>query len=308
MRFDLVDLRLFLRVAETESITHGAAKANMALASASGRIRGMEETLGAALLERGRRGVRLTPAGRALVHHARLVAQQIEQMQGELATFAGGLKGHIRMMANTSAFSEFLPEALGSFLATHQGIDVDIEERLSYEIVRCVAEGSADIGIVADTVDFAGLTAFPFAADHLVLVMPRAHALARQRRVAFRDLLDLEFVGMGATNALQQHIGQHALQAGRPLKLRVRLSSFDGICRMVENGVGLAIIPETAARRCRKTMAIRIARLSDSWSLRHLHVCIRSLEALPLYAQELVRHLQQRGGAQRDSSSNVSSN
>ena len=117
MRFDLVDLRLFLRVAETASITHGAAKANMALASASERLRGMEEELGTALLERGRRGITLTPAGRALVHHAQLVLQQIENMRSELSEFAGSAKGHVRLLANTSALSEFLPEALNAFLA-----------------------------------------------------------------------------------------------------------------------------------------------------------------------------------------------
>jgi DNA-binding transcriptional LysR family regulator len=291
MRFDLVDLRLFLRVAETSSITHGAAKANMSLPAASERLRGMEQELGAALLERGRRGVKVTAAGRTLVHHAQLVLQQIEHMRSELSEFAGGTKGHIRLVANTSALSEFLPEALKTFLRDNPGIDVDIEEQPSYDIIRLVADGFADVGIVADIVDFGGLETFPFAIDRLVVVMPHRHELAGARRVAFRDLLDHEFVGLAASNALQQHLGQHAVQAGRPLKLRVRLGSFDAVCRMVENGVGLAVIPETAARRCRQSMAIRIARLSDAWSLRHLNVCVRRLSELPDYAQRLVRHL-----------------
>ena len=291
MRFDLVDLRLFLRVAETSSITHGAAKANMSLPAASERLRGMEQELGAALLERGRRGVKVTAAGRTLVHHAQLVLQQIEHMRSELSEYAGGTKGHIRLVANTSALSEFLPEALKAFLANNPGIDIDIEEQPSYDIIRLVAEGFADIGIVADIVDFGGLETFPFAIDRLVVVMPRKHVLAGARRLSFRDLLDHEFVGLAATNALQQHLGQHAVQAGRPLKLRVRLGGFDAVCRMVENGVGLAVIPETAARRCQQIMAIRIARLSDPWSLRHLNVCVRRLSELPDFAQRLVRHL-----------------
>jgi DNA-binding transcriptional LysR family regulator len=189
MRFDVVDLRLFLRVAETASITRGAAKANMALASASERLRGMEEQLGAALLERGRRGVTLTEAGRALVHHAQLVLQQMENMHAELSEFAGRAKGHIRLLANTSALSEFLPEALNAFLTDNTGIDADIEEKPSYDIVRLIAEGFADIGIVADIVDFGGLETFPFALDQLVLVVPRRHPLARARRIWFRELL-----------------------------------------------------------------------------------------------------------------------
>jgi DNA-binding transcriptional LysR family regulator len=291
MRLDLVDLRLFIRVVEAASITHGAAKANMALASASERIRGMEVEVGTALLERGRRGVTLTPAGRTLACHAQVVLQQMEHMRGELSKYTVGLKGYVRLVANGSALSEFLPEALNSFLADNSGIDVDIEEKPSYDIVRSVAEGFADLGVVADIADFGDLEVFPFAVDRLVLVVPRGHPLAAQPRPRFRDLLEHDFVGLGATNALQQHLAEHAAQAGRSLKLRVRLGSFDAVCRMVENGIGLAIVPETAARRCRTTMAIRTVRLIDPWSLRHLSVCVRRLDDLPEYGQRLVHHL-----------------
>lgn len=300
MRFDLIDLRLFLHVAEAGNITHGASRSNMALASASERIHNMEATGGVALLERGRRGVTLTPAGRALVHHAQLVLQQVDHMNGELSQFAGGLRGYVRLVTNSVALSEFLPQALGTFLATNPGIDIDVEERSSYDIVRSVAEGFAEIGVVADIVDFGALEAFPFAIDRLVLVTPRGHPMAAQRRVAFRDLLDQDFVGMAASNALQQHLAQHALQAGRSLKLRIRLSSFDAICRMVEIGIGVAVVPETAARRCRRTMAIHITRLTDAWSLRHLHACVRDAAALPPPARHLVEHLKRHAGSASD--------
>ena len=299
MRFDLVDLRLFVAVAEAANITRGADMSNLALASASGRIRKMEQLAGVALLERGRRGVVLTPAGRALVHHARLVLQQIEHMKGDLSEYAGGHRGHVRVQANASALSESLPEVLKQFLAGHPGIDVDLEERSSYDIVRCVAEGFAEIGIVADIVDFADLEAHPFATDRLVLVAPKDHPVARLHRPPFRSLLDHEFVGLAATNALQQHLAQRAVQAGKPLKLRVRLGSFDAVCRMVGNGIGLGIIPETAARRCRRTTAIGITRLADSWALRHLHVCARRADELPPPARLLWQHLLRHGQAQR---------
>ena len=176
MRFDLIDLRLVLHVAEAASITHGAARAGMALASASERIRAMEESLGAPLFDRKRRGVSLTPAGSALVHHARLVTQQMERMRGDLNQHAKGLRGRIRLFSNTAATLEFLPPVLGPFLAAHPNIDVDLEERPSAEIVRAVAGGSADMGIVADAVDAAAeLETFPFAEDRLVMVAPHRH-------------------------------------------------------------------------------------------------------------------------------------
>ena len=143
IRFDLTDLRLFVHVAEVGSITHGATRANMALASASERIRAMEEALGAPLLERKRRGVRLT-AVFALVHHARIVTQQLEQMRGELSDYAKGLRGHVRLLSNTVGIAELLPTALAAFLRAHPNIDVELEDRPSRGMVRAIAEGLAD--------------------------------------------------------------------------------------------------------------------------------------------------------------------
>jgi DNA-binding transcriptional LysR family regulator len=179
MRFDLVDLRPFRHVAEAGGITKGAARSGLALASASARVRGREEQAGVPLLERGRRGVEPTPAGRrALLHHARLVTGQVERLRGELGGYARGLKGHARLLANTAAAAEFLPELLAAFLAANPNVDVDLDERPSPEVARAVAEGLAEVGIAADHADFSGLEVLPFRSDRLVLVVPRGHALA----------------------------------------------------------------------------------------------------------------------------------
>ncbi len=291
MRFDLTDLRLFLHVTEAASITHGAERTNMALASASARIRGMEETLGTPLLERGRRGVRPTPAGLALAHHARLLLQQVERMRGELGEYARGLKGHVRLPCNTAALSEFLPDALAGFLAAHPHIDVDLEERPSHAVARAVADGLGDVGVLSDSVEAAGLETFPFRDDRLVLVVPRGHPLAGRPRIAFREAAGQPFVGLAAGSALQDLIGQQALRAGGPLRLRARVRSLDAVCRMVGHGVGVAVIPEAAARRNRRTAAIRAVALDDPWSVRRLILCVRRLDALPLHARRLVEHL-----------------
>jgi DNA-binding transcriptional LysR family regulator len=292
MRFDLVDLRLALNVAEALSITHGAARSGMALASASERIRDMELALGTPLFERKRRGVSPTAAGLALIQHARLITQQLEAMRGELSAFAKGLRGSVRLFSNTAALLEFLPPVLGPFLAAHPNIDVALEERSSSEIVRGVAGGLADIGIVADAVDPAAeLETFPFAEDRLVLVAPLRHPLAKRRKIAFADALDHDFVGLPAGSALQDHIDGHAARAGQRLKLRVRLPGFDAVCRVVESGIGLAVVSRTAALRCRRSMAIRIVPLTDPWALRHLRICVKNLRALPVHAQSLVGHL-----------------
>jgi DNA-binding transcriptional LysR family regulator len=291
MRFDLSDLRLFRHVVEAGSITGGADRAHLALAAASTRIRNMEEALGAALLVRGRQGVTPTQAGRTLLQHARLILQQAERLREDLSAYAGGLAGQIRVLSNTNALTEFLPEALSSFLAAHRNVSVDLEERLSDEIVGMVAEGVADIGIVAGTVDASALETYPFRKDCFVLVVAREHPLAGRSQVAFAEVLDHDFVGLDRASALQRFLAAKAAPSGRPLRLRVQLRSFDAVCRLVECGVGIGIVPETTARRVARTMAISAIELSDAWALRELTICIRSFAELPPYARQLVEHL-----------------
>src|SRR5450830_1502667 len=275
MRFDLVDLQLFVNVVEAGSLTAGAARSHLALASSSARVRGMEEMLGMPLLLRGRRGVEPTPVGQTLLHHARLVLLQMEKMRGELG--------------------EFLPEALGAFLDRHPNLTIDLEERLSYDIVKAVSEGLADMGIVSDSVDMRGLQTFLFRPDRLVVIAAadgvHHRALGQDGVVAFSALLEHDFIGLADDSAMQQYLGMHAARLGRPLKVRVRLRSFDAVCRMVASGVGISVVPLAAASRCQQTLALRCLELSDPWSVRNLTICVRQFSELPLYARQLIEHL-----------------
>jgi len=206
MRFDLADLSLFRHVIEAGSITHGAQRSNLALAAASTRIRNMEETLGVALVTRGRQGVTPTQAGRTLLQHARTILRQAERLHEDLGAYGGGLAGQIRLLSNTNALTEFLPEALSSFLVSHPNVSVDLEERLSDEIVGQIAEGVADVGIVAGTVDARALETYPFRRDRFVLVVAREHPLAGRAKVGFDDVLDHDFVGLDRASQLR-HVG-----------------------------------------------------------------------------------------------------
>jgi DNA-binding transcriptional LysR family regulator len=291
MRFDLADLSLFRHVIEAGSITHGAARANLALAAASTRIRNMEEALGAPLLVRGRQGVVPTPAGRTLLAHARAILRQAERLREDLGAYAGGVAGQVKVLSNTNALTEFLPEALSSFLASHPHVSIDLEERLSDEIVGLIAEGVGDIGIVAGTVDAGRLTTYPFRSDRFVLVVARDHALARRARIGFAEVLDHDIVGLDRASALQRFLAAKAERIGRPLRLRVQLRSFDAVCRLVECNVGVGIVPATTARRAAKSMRIKAVELSDSWAPRDLTICVRDFDALPPFARQLVEHM-----------------
>jgi DNA-binding transcriptional LysR family regulator len=291
MRFDLADLGLFRDVVEAGSITHGAERAHLALAAASTRIRNMEEAIGAPLLLRGRQGVVPTQAGRTLLQHARTMLVQAERLREDLGAYAGGLAGQIRVLSNTNALTEFLPEALSSFLSAHPHVSVDLEERLSDEIVGLIAEGVADLGIVAGTVDAGSLETYPFRKDRFVLVVAREHPLAKRARIGFAQVLDRDFVGLDRASALQRFLADKAARIGKPLRLRVQLRSFDAVCRLVECNVGIGIVPETTARRAARTMGIVAVALTDPWAVRDLTICVRGMRELPPFARQLVEHL-----------------
>ncbi|MGE0717858.1 MAG: LysR substrate-binding domain-containing protein [Alphaproteobacteria bacterium] len=291
MHLDLTDLRLFAAVVDAGSITAGAAAVGLSLAAASQRIAGAEAEAGAPLLLRGRRGVRPTAAGEALATHARAVLTQMARLADDLGRHARGVAGRVRLYCNTSAHAEFVPAVIAPFLLRHPGIDVVLEERPSADIAAAIAEGRADIGVVAEGTWAAGLTVVPFRRDRLVLAVPKGDALAGRRRVALADIADRDFVGLAEGSALQAHVGGHARRAGRPLRLRVRVAGFPALCRMVADGVGIAVLPESAARRCRRSMAIAVVGLSDPWAIRRLSVCVRDPDALPAAARRLFDHL-----------------
>lgn len=289
-RFDLVDLRLFLHVAESGSITAGSKLSHLALASASARIRGMEEVLGVALLERSRSGVTLTKAGEAVAHHSRLMLQQLERMHGEIGDYAGGLAGKVRLLSNTAAITDYLPQALAAFLNAHPAIDVDLEERPSHLVVLQLINQTADLGIVADSADLSSLEARPFRRDRLVLVASKG-APGRARQLSFVQALQHDFVGLGEESALHQHLSLHAQHLGLHMRTRIRLRSFDAVCRMVEAGVGVAVVPAIAAERHSGAGKLRILKLTDPWADRQLLICARRFDQLSLPALRLVESL-----------------
>jgi DNA-binding transcriptional LysR family regulator len=293
MRFDLVDLQLFIAVTEARSITGGALRAHLALASASARIKGLEAALGVTLLKRGRRGVEPTAAGESLLDHARIIIHNVEAMRGDLAAFASGVRASVHLLANTSGLSEHLPKALAAFLREHPDINVDVEERESTDIAAAVATGAADLGFAAEHALPDQMERFLFSEDRLMLVAPRRGEFAGRRQIDFREVTACDFVGLTNSTALQLHIARHAARLGARLRFRARLRDFDAICQMVAADVGIAVVPEAAVRRCAASMPIAMIRIRDPWANRKLAICARSFKTLPRPARQLVEHLRQ---------------
>lgn len=299
LRFDLIDLRLFLTVVEQGSLTQAAQAMHLALASVSERVSGMESALGAPLLERKRRGVRTTAAGDALTRHARLILGQVEQMRGELRTYATGLKGRIRLLSNTAALAAFLPAQLCRFLAAHPDLSIDLDERPSSDIARALAEKRADLGVVADITDLTALQTHLVAQDQLVVIVSQTHRIGGQRSVAFADIVDESFVGVSDA-ALEIHLGEHASRLGRQINYRVQLRSLEDVSMLVEAGIGLAILSEVSVSGLHRSN-LAIVPLSEPWAVRQLYLCARDFSTLTphanLLAQQLMKARAQAGAA-----------
>ena len=286
MHFDLIDLRLYLHTLDTGNITAGAGRSHLSLAAASARIRAMEASLGIELLERGRRGVTPTPAGKALARHARLLLQQADHLQQDLAEYAKGIKGQVRLLCNSTALSEYLPEPLADFLREQPNLEIDLQEWPSLRITQALRQGTADLGIISGAVDTHGLQTLPFRDDQLVLILPLEHPLANET-VSFIDSLQHDYVGLAAHSALAVYLEEQALHAGFRLQTRIRADSFDGVIRMVARGAGLGIVPQAALERWPLPRHFKAQPLREDWACRQLLLCARSFEQLPGYAKAL---------------------
>ncbi|MHA3905022.1 LysR substrate-binding domain-containing protein [Castellaniella sp. WN] len=286
--FDLTDMQLLVNVASALSLTKAAEHTFLSLPAASNRVKNLEGYLGTALLYRTSQGVTLTPAGEAFVRHARIVLHQLQHLRGDIQEYARGVKGRVRIYANTTAMNEFVPAALERYLVDHPDVNIELRERLSYQVVKAVAEGAADIGITAQGSGGAGVRFLPYRTDRLVLVAHRDHPLARKNAHSFASVLDYDFVSLAESSAIHSFLLAAAEDNGRFLRLRVEVSNFETSCRLIAAQVGIGVIPETAARRYVQVLPLKIMHLTDGWALRQLHICIQEAAELPVFSQELV--------------------
>ena len=178
------------------------------------------------------------------------------------------------MQANTSALAQFLPEDLAAFAAAHPAVKLSLAEERSSAIVEAVHAGTTDVGIVMEGPPTDGLQCFVYRSDRLVAVLPRKHPL-RGARLAFEKLLDFDVVGLESDTMISKLLASRAAEAGKPLRLRVQVKSFDVVARMIQAGLGIGVLPETAARAFAGPMGLRLVPLTDAWAARRMLLCVR---------------------------------
>jgi len=293
LRFELFDLRLFVSVAEFGNLTRAARSMHIVPAAVSVRIRRLEEALGAELFQRESTGVRLTPAGQAAVGHARRVLAQVSTLSDDVARYGRGAKGLVRVHAVSVAVSEYLPAPLAEFLVAHADVNVEIEEHISDEILRALREENADIGIIGTLVTPHELQVFPYMIDHLVVVAPRGHALASASQVWFEEALDFDYIGVNASHSMHVFLSRQSNQAGKPFKLRASVRGWYEVSRLVAMGAGVSVMEQSAAQRLAAQGDLAVVPLADPWARRELRLCVRSLDALPACARDLLEALRE---------------
>ena len=290
-RIDLVSLSLFNLVARTGSISQASELAMLAIGAASKRMADLESAFGVPLLERHSRGVKLTPAGEALQRHVQRILGDVDQMSADLSDHAKGLIGVVRLWANTSAITQFLPGDLAAFARLQPGIRIELNEADSQEVVMAVLDGRADVAIFADRTPTLGLQTQAYRRDRLVLVVPCGHPLAKRKKVAFAEAVDYDFVSLSQSTSLAQRLELESGQLSKPLRIRIHVRSFDAMCQMVAAGLGIAVLPVAAAQPLGQALDLRLIDLTDAWVERELLLGARDLGALARPARTLLDHL-----------------
>lgn len=290
-RVDLVTLSVFIAVVEETTLAKAAEREHLAPSAISKRLADLELNLNIKLFERKPTGMYPTTAGTALLHHARLIMRNVAELEAEIEDFAGGVRGTIRVHANATAMSRYLPDDLQSFLRLYPQVRVELEESRTPDTLRAVADNAADIGIYGDVIAPADLDSRLYRCDRLALLVPAGHPLAAGSEASFADTVEHDYVGSPKGSSIDTVLVRAAADLGVSLKMSIRTSGFDAISRMVDAGLGIAVVPESVTAMYAASMQVRVLRLDERWAERRLMVCTRSPDSLTPAAAAFLAHL-----------------
>lgn len=267
MRYDLDDLRLFLHIVTEGSITAGAHRMHLSLPSASARVRSLEHHAGIALLVRGRRGVRPTPAGTTLARHARDVLDQTVRLESAVASYTRSPTAPLVLLGGGSAMHRLVPQALISFLGAHPDVDVTVSESRTPQTVRMLADGEADLGVVLDDeAGGCGLRVEPLGDDSLVVIGQAGGILAGRTALTYSEVAEHPLVGLDADSSLRRWIEKHLGSHAPMVRHRTTVANLSVLVSLAAAGVGLAVVPRRAID---PDQPLDVCELQDPWSRRH---------------------------------------
>lgn len=290
-RFDLITLSLFVSVARHGSISAGARTMHLAIAAASKRISDLELALGVELFYRHSAGVNMTEAGQTCLQHALRILNEVEQLEAALSDYTQGIKGQIRLAANTSAITQFLSQDLAVFMREHPAIQVNLKEENSHTIVKAIQDNQADMGIFADRTPCDGLYTCHYRSDDLVLIVPPGHPLYQRKHISFNETLDFDYVGLSSRTSLALRLEEESQRQGKLLKLRIQVRGFDSICRLALATNSIGVLPRLAVQPFSQTLQLALVPLQDEWAHRNLLIGARDPDQLSAASKLLLEHL-----------------
>ena len=278
LRHDLQSLRLFVALCELRSLSKAADRVNIAVSAASRRLRLLEDELGAVLVTRLPHGVEPTHAGVTTLRYARAVLRLADQLVSSMAEHASGVRGRVRVFASSSALVQRLAQDLAAFMRDNPQIKVDLEERPTGETLEALTRKQADLGVVVRGAPTPGLVTLPYAQDRLALAVFPGHRLFVRKTVRFADIIGEEFVALDAGTAVHRLLVEKAREQAAVLRLRVQVRSFEVMCQMVSQGLGVGILPDSALRPLAEALGLRLIGLDEAWARREIDICVPAQE------------------------------
>lgn len=291
-RIDPYSVRLFVAAAKAGSMVRAAEQEHIAPSALGRRLADLEHAFGTPLLIRSPRGVALTDAGRLVLERGERLDEELQALVREVQGMGGEVRGTVRLYANMSAVIGFLPERLRAFMALHPAVQVSLQEHDTRDVVRACLDDLADVGVGVAVPLPAGLDSWAFADDPLQVVLPAGHALARRRKLGFAQALEHPLIGVNPGGALDRALHERAAALGRSLTPTVSVGSFDAVCRMVEAGLGIAVVPRSAAAAYAGSPRFVRLPLDEPWAARELRLFALRKLPRPRAVQALVEALQ----------------
>lgn len=290
MRLDLLSLKLFVTVCEQQSISRTAEIENIAASAVSKRISDLEKVVKSPLFHRGPRGTEMTPAAHSLLHHARIVLSDINQLESELSDHSDGLHGIVRLHASFSMILQRFPQDLSQFLQQNPSVRVDLSESTSPDCIRAVLDNVADVGVFGGITSVGGLQLWPYRSERLCALMPAGHPLSQRESVSFAEMAEYDLVAPQVGSFLDSLVMRAEAELNRTLRRRVRTNGYETASRLVEAGLGIALVPEDCARRYVQSPGVVAVGFNEKWAKRYFRLCVRNGERSML-VDHLVRHL-----------------
>ena len=246
---EIRQLRAFVAIAEAGTFTAGALRVHVTQAAISMQIRQLENELGAKVFVRAPRHVILTEAGEHLLRRARHMLREHDAAVDEIAELAGAERGRLRIgSASAMVLTDELPTILTELRKQHPAAEIAVASGTSETLVEQILAGELDIAFVSLPVDARGIQTERLSDDQLVAIASPRHKLAKQKTISAYTLAGERLILGERGGNTRRLIDQFFAQAGVTLRVAMELSRQAAIRRMVEEDMGVGIVPLQSVR------------------------------------------------------------